>query len=161
VLITGGGSDPFKFVETICQVLPNFNLSLEIHVFGNTNFPRAGNCEFVTHPLGASLDLVANDVDVVLTTASSSSFEFIARELPCGVVCAVDNQKELYDQLGNLGYALQLGFLDWNNTWNFDQVYLRELLSSLAVRQKIQTAISSLVDLRGPSRVLNELEIHQ
>jgi spore coat polysaccharide biosynthesis predicted glycosyltransferase SpsG len=158
VLIVGGGSDPFGFVEAICKLLPDLNLSLEIHVFGNKVFADSKFCLFVTHPFGASLDLVAEDVDVVLSTASTSSLEFIARELPCGIVCAVNNQKELYDQLGDLSYALPLGCLDSDGAWDFNLKNLTELLSILNLRDQIRSAISGLVDLKGPSRVLDEIE---
>lgn len=158
VLIVGGGSDPFGFVEAICKLLPDLNLSLEVHIFGDRVFTESKFCVFITHHFGVSLDLVAEGVDVVLSTASTSSLEFIARELPCGIVCAVNNQKELYDQLGELSYALPLGGLDPNGTWNFNLKNLMRLLSIIEVRDQIRTTISGLVDLKGPSRVLDEIE---
>ena len=158
VLVTGGGSDPFGFVEEICKVLPTLNLSLEVHVFSARVFAAKNLCEFVNHPLGRSLDVIASDVDVVLTTASTSSLEFIAREIPCGIVCAVDNQRELYDQLGQMSYAMPIGTLHSDGVWSFDREGLMKLLSGIEQRNEIRFAISGLVDLKGPSRVLNELE---
>jgi spore coat polysaccharide biosynthesis predicted glycosyltransferase SpsG len=160
VLIVGGGSDPFGFVEAICRLLPDLNLALEIHVFGDRVFTDSKFCVFITHPSGVSLDLVAEGVDVVLSTASTLSLEFIARELPCGIVCAVNNQKELYEQLAELSYAIPIGGLDSNGAWHFNLENLMRLLSILEVRDGIRTAISGLVDLKGPSRVLDKIERH-
>ena len=51
------------------------------------------------------------NVDLILTTSSTSSLEFIACGPPVGVACAVENQKQYYAALGQLGIATQLDFI--------------------------------------------------
>ena len=107
------------------------------------------------------LDLVANDVDVVLTTASTSSLEFIAREIPTGVVCAVDNQEEYYEKLGRLGYASQIGFRNPIVGWEFNVEAIRELMESQEKRRVLTETIKGLIDLKGAQRVIDYLISHK
>jgi spore coat polysaccharide biosynthesis predicted glycosyltransferase SpsG len=157
VLVVGGGSDPLGFVAAIVGVINSMNLSLEVHAFTDGIITEHSRVQFVRYPIGANLDLIANDVDVVLTTASTSSFEFIAKEIPTGVVCSVDNQDEYYDQLGRLGYALQLGVYNSSGAWEFNLPLIEELLGSQERRQSLREAIHSLIDLKGAARVIDAL----
>ena len=117
VLVVGGGSDPFRYVKAVTEVIGSLGLKLEVHVFTQDSIPTGSEVNFFIHPIGSELDLIAGDFDVVLTTASTSSLEFIAREIPTGVVFAVDNQEDYYEQLGRLGYALQIGTRNPSGVW--------------------------------------------
>lgn len=157
LLIMGGGSDPFGFVEAIAEVVSSMELNLEVHMFTDSRVPMNSRSRFVRHPIGLNLDLIANDVDIVFTTASTSSLEFIAREIPTGVVCAVDNQRDYYIQLGRLGCALQLGSYDSNGAWIFDLPLIRELLQSQGRQIALKESSRSLIDLKGAARVTDAL----
>lgn len=160
VLIVGGGSDPFGFVRAITKYIGNKIPNLEMHCFINNELSDSGIANLVTHEIGPDLDIWANEVDVVLTTASTTSLEFIAREVPTGVVCAVDNQQEYYEQLGRLGYASQVGFLDSSGEWIFNFEALRLLLTDVSKRDSLRNSIRGLIDLNGASRVIDFLEEH-
>jgi len=157
VLLMGGGSDPFGFVEAISVVLGSLEMNLEVHVFVDGKIPENSRVRFVKHAFGSDLDRIANDMDVVFTTASTSSLEFIAREIPTGVVCAVDNQEDYYNQLGKLGYASQLGVFNSSGAWDFDLASIKELLESQKKQLSLKQAIRSLIDLRGAERVVDTL----
>ena len=107
--------------------------------------------------MGSELDVVAGHVDAVLTTASTSSLECIAREIPTGVVCAVDNQQGYYEQLGRLGYASQIGVRSLDGVWDFDVDPIMELLGSQKKRDSLREATHGLIDLKGASRVIDFL----
>ncbi len=158
VMIVGGGTDPFNFAEAISKCLFQINRSLEIHVFGNKFISSSGRCKVFNHPFGSDLDLVALEMNLALTTASTSSLEFLAREIPLGVVCAVNNQRQLYEELGESGYAVQLGCLEEGEMWNFSISNLRELIGSAEKRNQLRLLTKGLVDLMGASRVMDELE---
>jgi len=160
VLVVGGGSDPFGFVEAIARVLSGTNLELEIHTFTNNAIPNVSQVRFVNHQFGSDLDLIANYVDIVFTTASTSSLEFIAREIPTGVVCAVDNQQDYYDQLGGFGYASQIGIYNSDGGWDFDLNSIKELLESEEKQNSLRKATQSLIDLQGSARVVDTLVSH-
>jgi spore coat polysaccharide biosynthesis predicted glycosyltransferase SpsG len=155
VLVVGGGSDPFGFVKAISEVLGSMTLSMEVHTFTNGVIGEDSKVRFVKHPIGNDLDLIAHDVDVVFTTASTSSLEFIAREIPTGIVCAVDNQIDYYAQLGSLGYATQLGHYGSNGRWDFNLPLIRELLGNQEKQDSLRLSTQSLIDLKGAERVVN------
>ncbi len=157
VLIFGGGSDPFGFVREISYVVSSMDLNLEIHIFSNEMIPANLSLGLIQHPLGSALDSVACDVDVVLTTASTSSLECIAREIPTGVACAVDNQEGCFEQLGRLGYASKIGVRNSKGVWDFDVNSILELLGSQNKRDSLKKATRGLIDFKGASRVIDLL----
>ncbi len=109
------------------------------------------------HPIGAELNLVAGGADVVFTSASAFSLEFIVWETPASVVCAVDNQEDYYEQLGRLGYASQIGVRTSNGTWDFEVEAIEELLMNESTRHSLRNKILVLIDLEGGARVFNML----
>jgi spore coat polysaccharide biosynthesis predicted glycosyltransferase SpsG len=157
VLVVGGGSDPFGFVPAIAKVFSSMKLNLEVHMFSNDMISDNSAMRFVMHQIGSDFDSIASDVDVVFTTASTSSLEFIAREIPTGIVCAVDNQANYYDQLGQRGYASQLGKYNSSGNWDFDLLLINELLESQEKRDSLKKSIRSLIDLKGAARVIDTL----
>jgi UDP-2,4-diacetamido-2,4,6-trideoxy-beta-L-altropyranose hydrolase len=157
VLLVGGGSDPFGFVPAIAEVLSSINMDLEVHTFTNGETPEDSRIRFMKHSIGMDLDLVANKVDVVFCTASTSSLEFIAREIPTGVVCAIDNQVDYYNQLGQLGYVSQIGTYNSNQVWDFNLSLITEMLENKRKRDSLKEAIRGLIDLKGAARVIDRL----
>ena len=158
VLLVGGGADSFGFSAALSDYLATSSSSIEIHCFSNDQVNSSHSSQIISHPLGPDLDIWANRVDLVFTTASTSSFEFIAREVPMGVVCAVGNQRANYDQLGRLGVAAQIGTLDSQGRWNFDYLTIKSLLENSDLRTRLKLATEGLVDLSGASRVIDFLE---
>jgi spore coat polysaccharide biosynthesis predicted glycosyltransferase SpsG len=157
VLVLGGGSDPFGFVSAISKVFNSMNLKMEVHAFTNAVIPDVSAVKYVIHSIGSDLDLIASDVDIVFTTASTSSLEFIAREIPMGVVCAVDNQEDYYSQLGKLGYASQIGIYNSSANWDFNLESIRELLESQEKQDSLRKSTHLLIDLKGAARVFDTL----
>lgn len=157
VLVVGGGSDPFGFVPTVAKVLNTLKMNLEVHLFSNDKNLIAFSRRFVIHPIGSALDEIVQKIDVVLTTASTSSLEFIAQEIPTGVMCLVDNQEDYYEQLGRLGYATQIGTRTHAGKWEIEIEAIKELLSSQEKRDSLKQSIMGLVDLKGASRVIDFL----
>jgi spore coat polysaccharide biosynthesis predicted glycosyltransferase SpsG len=155
ILVVGGGSNTHRFVEAISDVLVSLNLNLEVHTFTNNVMPKNSNVRFVRHPIGPVLDLIANDVDVIFTTASTSSLEFIAREIPTGIACAVNNQMEYYEQLGSLGYAVPVGRYRSDGKWDLNVQAILELLESQEKQDSLRCSMQSLIDLKGASRVID------
>lgn len=157
VLVVGGGSDPFRYVPTIAELIQPFMMNLEVHLFTNEKISAEFSHDFIIHPIGSELDLIAQEVDLVLTTASTSSLEFIAREIPTGVVCLVDNQEDYYEQLGRLGYATQIGVRTSAGAWEFNVEVIRNLLVSQEKRDALKESVLDLIDLKGAERVIDFL----
>jgi UDP-2,4-diacetamido-2,4,6-trideoxy-beta-L-altropyranose hydrolase len=155
VLIVGGGSDPFGFVPAIADVVHSLKMNLEVHLFTDDVILTEFSGGKFIHPIGDGLDLIAHEVDVVLTTASTSSLEFLAREIPTGVVCLINNQENYYEQLGRLGYDIQIGVRTSTGDWKFDVEAIKVLLGSQEKREELRESILGLIDLKGAERVID------
>jgi spore coat polysaccharide biosynthesis predicted glycosyltransferase SpsG len=157
VLVVGGGSDPFGYVPAIAEVLHSLKMNLEVHLFTDEEILTEFSGRQVVHSIGGEIDLIACEFDVVLTTASTSSLEFIAREIPTGVVCLINNQEDYYEQLGRLGYAIQIGLRTSNGDWEFNVEAIKDLLESQERHEALKQSVLGLIDLKGAERVIDFL----
>ena len=159
LIISGGGTDINGFSVHIAQVLNKIKADFQAHFFTNekTGFPS--NPRFVFHKIGEDFDLVAQDADIAFTTASTSSLEFIAREIPTGVVCAVENQKDYYEQLGLQSMAIQIGEFSKESGWRLDSNKIENLISDIKTRDLLREKMNDLIDLKGPARIISEIEL--
>jgi len=157
VLVVGGGSDPFGFVPAMAKLIYSFKINVEVHLFTNERILTEFSEGLIIHPIGTELDIIAQEVDLVLTTASTSSLEFIAREIPTGVVCLINNQEDYYEQLGRLGYATQIGVRTPAGAWEFNVEAIRNLLESEEKRDALKESVFGLIDLKGAERVIDFL----
>ena len=158
IVVVGGGADVTDFVLAIATVLletkTNFNANL---------FVRDGKTldldldeRFTINPIGKSLDEIANKADLVFTTASTTSLEFLARGTPVAIGCSVDNQELYYKELSNGNYAAPIGeFL--NNTWNLDIETIHDLVYSELLRTRLKANSANLIDLDGSKRIVDEI----
>ena len=112
---------------------------------------------FRVEPFGASLDREIANADLVLTTSSTSSLEVLAREIPLGVGCAVDNQVSYYKELIKLDVAAPLGVRTNKGGWKLNQELITALLTSAEMRNKLVRNASGVVDLSGASRIVDAI----
>lgn len=158
VVVNGGGTDFSDFANTVAVELEKIDIDMRVHLFTNKSIHLISNHEYIIHRMGSNFDEIASKADIAITTASTSSLEYIAREIPIGVLCVADNQNEYYRQLGELGLAQQLGKLDDDGSWNIDSAKLKSLLTDAEVKSGILRKIRGLVDLKGATRVLSLIE---
>ncbi len=159
ILITGGGSDPFGFVKAVLQQLSYSGSNFEAHVFSDENLGSLQPMNVRQHPVGEKLDEIAQRVDLAITTASTSSIEFIAREIPTLVGCAVDNQENLYSELGESGFVIPIGKRNVDGQWQLDFQTLKRAIEVPEIRSNLRNRIRGVIDLKGPSRVLDHIEL--
>ena len=157
IAVVAGGSDPYKLVNEIAKILFEFSESFEASLFSNSITDRIADSRFNYVEIGSKLDEVIQNVDLVLTTASTSSLEFIARGLCVGVARAVDNQEQCYKSLGQFDAAAQIGFRNSKNVWelNKDKIYL--LVTSADLRQSLIANALGLVDFKGSKRIADAI----
>ena len=110
---------------------------------------------FVVKPFGSHLDIEINRADLVLTTASTSSFEIIARAKPLGVVCVINNQRGNFDSIGKMGIAARVGTRSEGNEWQFDLETLNQLVYDYDYRSLLQKKSKNLIDGLGAIRILD------
>jgi spore coat polysaccharide biosynthesis predicted glycosyltransferase SpsG len=156
VLVVGGGSDTYGFVLAVVKVLTKLTQDFHATIF--TNFFSGMDLDerFSVSEVGLNLDFVANAVDLVFTTASTTSLEFLARGSAVGIGCAVNNQELYYKELSGGNYAAPIGeFL--NNQWHLDAELIRELFSLESIRVTLKRNSADLIDLKGAKRIIDEI----
>ena len=156
ILVVGGGTDVFSFVGAVCHELKDLTDNFHARIF--TNNSGLGNLDsrFTIVPIGSELDNYAMNADLVFTTASTTSLEFIAREVAVGIGCAVDNQEEYYESLSTFGVAAPIGRVVAGH-WEIDHAKVFELVNSVHIRETLRRACAGLVDLGGAGRIVDEI----
>ena len=156
ILVVGGGTDSFNFVGAICEVLTNTQGKFNVKVFTNNRNLVQLDTRFAAVPIGFELDEYAANADLVFATASTTSLEFIAREVAVGIGCAVDNQEEYYRTLSSFGVASPIGrFI--KNVWEINQQEVSNLVCSKEHREGLRRRCAGLVDLNGAKRIVDEI----
>jgi spore coat polysaccharide biosynthesis predicted glycosyltransferase SpsG len=155
IVVTGGGSDPFDFSGEMSRILADIDLDFQVTFLVS----RVSNCKadsrFIFVDIGPSLDEIIDEADIVFTTASTTCLEMIAREIPVGVVCAVENQLETYESLSRLGIVQVIGFKD--SEWKIDIKSVKDLIDSPSIRSQLITRNTGIIDQMGSARVLKAI----
>ena len=156
ILVTGGGTDTFNFVEAICTALKKITYDYRAHIFTN-NFELAElDSRFAVVPIGSELDVFAKSAMLIFTTASTTSLEFVAREVAVGIGCAVNNQEAYYETLSSAGVAYPIGRFIQSN-WEINEKNVVQLVQSSELRESLRNNCANLIDLEGASRIADEI----
>lgn len=156
ILVVGGGTDPFNFAEEICLVLKNIQGQFHVIIFSNNHLLAQIDSRFTVVQIGLQLDVEASDADLVFTTASTTSLEFIAREIPVGLGCAVNNQQEYYESLTAAEVAIPVGEFS-EGRWRLNHAKMEDLINSGELRKILEQKSSGLLDLKGAERIVDEI----
>ena len=156
IIVVGGGSDPTEFVSAISRSLARCKFQFNAILFTTLDESLTLDNRFTVVPIGKDLDHIANTADLVFTTASTTSLEFIARGCAVAIGCAVDNQEQYYKELGERNFAAPIGkFL--NNEWHLNEELIQELVTSKSLRAKFRSNSAGLIDLNGAKRIIDEI----
>ena len=157
IAVVAGGSDPYNLVYEIAKILCTFSEDFEALLFTNySNFENLDS-RFQFIEIGPRLDELTQNVDLVLTTSSTSCLEFIARGLCVGVICAVDNQEQYYRSLGQVGAAAQIGFRNSDNAWELEKEKIHLLIKSQEQRRNLTLRAAGLIDFDGAKRIVKAI----
>jgi spore coat polysaccharide biosynthesis predicted glycosyltransferase SpsG len=157
IAVVAGGSDPYGLVHKIAKILATFPEQFEANLFSDSILDSTLDSRFRCFSVGQHFDNLTKDVDLVITTASTSSLEFLARGLCIGIVCAVNNQEQYYKSLGELGVAAQLGFRNINNIWELDNEKIHSLVKSNELRRNLIAKAKDLIAFDGASRIVDAI----
>jgi spore coat polysaccharide biosynthesis predicted glycosyltransferase SpsG len=155
IAVVAGGSDPYELVNKIARALAETPVNFEAYLFSRSVFDAALDSRFHYIQVGQQLDELTKDVDLVLTTASTSSLEFLARGLCVGIICAVENQRQYYNSLSRLGVIAQLGIRTLDNDWELDKQMIYSLITSNELRMNLMAKALGLIDFHGASRIVD------
>jgi spore coat polysaccharide biosynthesis predicted glycosyltransferase SpsG len=155
ILVFGGGTDTFDLALYLAKLISVIKGEWHFNFISNSKKSiEELDPRFEVMPFGKDLDKLVNISDLVITTASTSSLEIIAREIPLGVICVVDNQKTYYKFLTENGLAQGLGEIVESGDWQINLVKLKEILESQAVRNQMVKRMRGLIDMKGASRIV-------
>ena len=157
IAVVAGGSDPYGLVNEIAKILALIPQEFEASLFSNSTLDSTLDSRFRVIKVGQRLDELTKNVDLVLTTSSTSSLEFIARGLCVGIICAVDNQEQYYNSLGELAVAAQVGFRNLDKEWDLDKEKIYLLITSSELRDNLLEKAKGLIDFKGASRIVDAI----
>ncbi len=159
VVVFGGGSDKFKLASAIAGELKDIKQFESAYFLTDLKHeitsldPRFQIVEF-----GSALDSTLADADLVFTTASTSSLEVVAREIPLAVCSSVDNQKPYLKALVDQGLAVGVGSLSNSKTWNLNTNVIQDLFTDPNLRFQMREKTSGFLDLLGSYRIVNAIQ---
>jgi spore coat polysaccharide biosynthesis predicted glycosyltransferase SpsG len=160
VVVFGGGTDLLAFSISIARILVKSQKFSKAAFFCSEEL---GNeiCQmddrFSAFLPGEKLVEELAAADLVLTTASTSSLEILAMEIPMGIACLVDNQVENLQELSQSGLAHVLQLQIEDGTLNIDEESLLTFLANDGYRQQLQNQIRGFLDMQGSRRILDEI----
>ena len=158
MIIFGGGSDKFNFACAMALGLaniPEFNRAVFISDL-QTEI-ESMDSRFEVKVFGTELDAELESADLVFTTASTSSLEIIAREIPLGICCVANNQKSYFDALTDLEIAAGIGEHSTTGDWELHWVMIRKLIRGSNFRRMISRNSKGYFDLLGSQRIVDEI----
>jgi spore coat polysaccharide biosynthesis predicted glycosyltransferase SpsG len=156
ILVVGGGTDTLNFVGKVFLILKSLPNEFRVNLITDKILRENIDSRFSIFPPGPILDKLAITCDIVLTTASTTCLEFIARGKAIGLSCAVDNQKNNYEVLSRLKVVDPIGHYH-NNGWNIQKSSIINLINNNKHREVLKSRCSNLIDLDGSKRIVREL----
>ena len=155
-----GGSAKRKFLEIILnQLIPNlkgWNFKIFSESIDLKDSDRQDvKLEFITPKPDFYHEL--SDVDLVISSASVSSWEFMSMGIPLAVYGIYENQKSTYEYIVSEGYADGLGFVENYNYFVLNQVNLRKALYKISKEKLSQYKTNKIIDGNGPNKVYDEV----
>ena len=158
IVVFGGGADTYKFAAAIAKGIADIKEFEKAIFFSNENLQiPLFDSRFEVREFGSALDKELEDADLVFTTASTSSLEILARELPLGVCFIANNQVPFFNTLIDKRMALGIGYLTLDKKWCLNWAEISLLIKDANLRESIVAKTRGFFDLLGSSRILNEI----
>jgi UDP-2,4-diacetamido-2,4,6-trideoxy-beta-L-altropyranose hydrolase len=154
ILISAGGSDPFAFSQNLVKLLSESFFTFHAFVLAPDFQLPNQDSRFEFIELGKAYESLLSTIDLVFTTAGTSSWEYHFLGIPVALANAVKNQDRNYRYQISNGFSWDLGYRDYNGLWKLNEPILKSLLSS---NSKNRTRLHNKeinVDGSGVSRIL-------
>jgi spore coat polysaccharide biosynthesis predicted glycosyltransferase SpsG len=156
-----GGSSKVEFLEIILnQIVPkleNWNIKIFSESMNLEGVDKRNvNLKFITPKPNFYSEL--SDVNLVISPASVSSWEFISMGLPLAVYGIYQNQKSAYEFIVDGGYAVGLGYVDNYKDFKLNEDKLVMAIDNISKDKLSQNETKKIIDGNGPNRVYEEVK---
>jgi hypothetical protein len=149
----------YSFASTIAHALSKFDCFESAIFFSNSvSDIEQLDPRYSARLPGRNLDYELLDADLVFTTASTSSLEILAREIPLGIGCSVPNQLEYYNSIVDGGLAAPIGERLNLGKWVLDEVLIDRLIHDQKLRQDLLCNVKDFIDLKGAARIVDAIQ---
>jgi spore coat polysaccharide biosynthesis predicted glycosyltransferase SpsG len=156
VVVVGGGTDLRNFASAVSHVLKKSPCEMSVTFVSNDDFMLGIDERFKVIAPGFEAEKAISTANLAFTTASTSAIEFIAREIPIGIACAVPNQEDYYQVLLDLGVAVQIGRFN-SERWEFDENVILDFLENESKHNDLREQMKDMLDLKSTSRIVDEI----
>ena len=156
VIVVGGGTDFKNFASAVSKVLRKSSIKMSVTFVTKNDAILGLDHRFKVIPPGLEVEKIISKTNLAFTTASTSAIEFIAREIPIGIACAVPNQEDYFQVLPNLGLAVQIGSFK-HDYWDLDEEAILDLLENHSRQAAMRKQMKSMFDLNSTSRIVDEI----
>lgn len=158
IVVFGGGADTYQFAAAIAKGMANVKEFKKAIFISNENLQiPLLDSRFEVRNFGSALDKELEDADLVFTTASTSSLEILARELPLGVCFTANNQVPFFNTLIDKRMAIGIGYLTLEKKWCLNWAEISLLIKDANLRESIVANTRGYLDLLGSSRIVDEI----
>lgn len=157
ILISAGGSDPFAFSQTLVKLLSESIFAFHAFVLApDFQLPNPDpRFEFIK--LGKAYENLLSTIDLVFTTAGTSSWEYHFLGIPVALASAAKNQNHNYVYQISKGISRDLGYRDLEGEWQLKVSLFNSLLPEITSMKLKANRSSEVLDGEGVNRILNIL----
>jgi spore coat polysaccharide biosynthesis predicted glycosyltransferase SpsG len=155
IIVLSGGTDPFGLTGALERVLLEIDASFKVTFLTSSEHHKIEDERFEYLAFGDEFEDYMYSSDLVLSTASTSSFEALALQRPLGLVCAVSNQEYNYNFLTNSGFAIGVGRRTDSQGWMLNKEQILKLIESKELRNRLSALAKDLIDLNGSARIVD------
>jgi len=157
ILVSGGASDFENFTHEVVKKLMMIDFNFEVCVFSKQSPNFFHDSRFTFKSLGSDLVKEIEGVNLFISTAGTSAFDFLTLGGVLALGCAVENQIENYVQLQVNGLAIGVGECDKNGVWNLDSEKLNSFLADKELQDKLIARSKNLFKGEGAMKITNEI----
>jgi len=156
-LVSSGGSDPFGFAQNLVNLLAKSSSKFHAMVLApDFDLPQNDN-RFELLQLGKDYEVTLSDLNLVFTTAGTSSWEYVFLGIPTALASAVQNQERNYRYQIDNGFSWDLGYRDLHGIWQFSEPLIRKILAAESKNRLEMNINPRSVDGNGANRILKLL----
>lgn len=157
ILITAGGSDPFAFSQNLVKLLSESIFAFHAFVLApDFQLPNKDpRFEFIQ--LGKTYENLLSTIDLVFTTAGTSSWEYHFLGIPVALASAAENQNRNYLYQISKGISWDLGYRDLEGEWQLKESLCNRILPEITSMKFKANRSSEVLDGEGVNRILSIL----